>query len=383
VELTYMIPGVTWEPMHDLRVSTADGKTAEVVSFAVVTQTSGEDWRDVELSFSTQSSTQSVRIPELEALTLGDTHTATRILTTQLTSFTRAQEAFQQQSQLWARAHQKQSAEARANFDQTFKSRMEYLQVVQSKTVQLFESLQKRGTTAHFKAHVAASVRGDGHPVRLRIGQSALRTEQKIVAAPEQSLNAARTLGMTNSSGQPLLPGKVALYQDGAFLGLTDVGFIAPGEPFSLFLSVADHLKLARTLDRTHSSLVRKKRNKMQVAFIVTVENLAPQETAMTLADRIPVSENKEIRIDNVKLTDGARPDSRGIVRWALRLKPGEKRAFRVAYEVEYPEELILETRRRPEAASPSPYHRSKSPSPAPPRPADIGSQIRDLEKMF
>jgi uncharacterized protein (TIGR02231 family) len=388
IELTYMIPGVTWEPMHDLRVSTADGKTAEVVSFAVVTQTSGEDWRDVDLSFSTQSSTQSVRIPELEALTLGDTTTATRILTTQVSSFTRAQEAFQQQGQLWNKVHQKNSAEARATFDQAYKSRMEYLQVVQSKTVQLFESLQKRGTTAHFKANVTASVRGDGHPVRMRIGHSTLQTEQKIVAAPEQSLNAARTLAMTNSSGQPLLPGKVALYQDGAFLGMTDIGFIALGEPFSLFLSVADQLKLSRTLDRKNSSLVRMKRNKMQVAFIVTVENLAAQETAMTLADRIPVSENKDIKVGNVKITDGVRPDSRGIVNWALRLKPREKRVFRIAYEVEYPAELILETRRRYEPAPASPYHHrmkspSAAPSPAPSQAPDINSQIRDLESLF
>jgi uncharacterized protein (TIGR02231 family) len=383
LELTYMIPGVTWEPMHDLRVSTADGRSAEVVSFAVVTQTSGEDWRDVELAFSTQSSTQSVRIPELEALTLGDTVTASRILTTQVSSFTRAQEAFQQQGQLWNKVHQKASAEGRATFDQTFKSRMEYLQVVQSKTVQLFESLQKRGTTAHFKANVAATVRGDGHPVRMRIGQSALVAEQKIVAAPEQSLNAARTLAMTNSSGQPLLPGKVALYQDGAFLGMTDIGFIAASEPFSLFVSVADQLKLSRTLDRTHSSLVRKKRNKMQVAFVVTVENLAAQETALTLADRIPVSENKEIKIDNVKITDAPKPDSRGIVHWALRLKPGEKRVFRIAYEVEYPAELILEARRRYDAAPPAPYRRSKAMSPAPAQAPDINSQLRDLESLF
>ena len=393
LELTYMIPGVTWEPMHDLRVSTADAKTAEVVSFAVVTQTSGEDWRDVELSFSTQSSTQSVRIPELEALTLGDTHTATRILTSQVSSFTRAQEAFQQQGQLWNKVNQKNSsAEARASFDQAFKSRMEYLQVVQSKTVQIFESLQKRGTTAHFKANAETSVRGDGHPVRMRIGHSSLQTDQKIVAAPEQSLNAARTLEMTNASGQALLPGKVALYQDGAFLGMTDIGFIAQGEPFSLFLSVADHLKLSRTLDKKHSSLVRKKRNKMQVAFIVTVENLSSHETAVKLADRIPVSENKEIKIDNVQITDSVKPDSKGILHWALKLKPREKRLLRIAYEVEYPPELILETRRRYEAPpAPAPYaprHRMKSPSPAAPSPApaqqnDINEQIRDLESLF
>jgi uncharacterized protein (TIGR02231 family) len=257
--------------------------------------------------------------------------------------------------------------------------------VVQGKTVQIFESLQKRGTTAHFKANVAASVRGDGHPVRMRIGHGALQADQRIVAAPEQSLNAARTLEMTNSSGQPLLPGKVALYQDGSFLGLTDLGFIALGEPFSLFFGVADQLKLSRTLDRKHSSLVRKKRTKMLVAFIVTVENLSAQETAVKLADRIPVSENKDIKVDNVKITDGAKPDSRGIVHWALQLKPREKRVLRIAYEVEYPPELILETRRRHEAP-PSPYAprpRMKSPSPAPAQQHDIGDQIRNLESLF
>jgi uncharacterized protein (TIGR02231 family) len=390
VELTYMIPGATWEPMHELRVSTSDAKTAEVISFAVVTQTSGEDWRDARLSFSTQSSVQSVRIPELEALTLGDTTTATRILTSKTSSFNRAQRAFKRQSKLWNKVHGR--ASGRENFDQVFQSKIKYLQVVQSKTVRIFESLQKRGTTAHFRASAAPSVRGDGHPVRMLIGRSTLRTRQKIVAVPEQSLNAARTLAMTNSTGQPFLPGKVALYQDGAFLGMTDVDFIAQGERFSLFLSVADHIKLSRRLDKKHSALVRKKRNTMRVAFIVTVENLSSEATALALADRIPVSENKEIRIDRVKITDGVKPDSQGLLRWPLTLKPRERRELRVAYRVEYPSELVLEARRkrrrRMATRRASPAAPSPAPSVSPARPAmrpryDLGEQLSDLEAQL
>lgn len=378
VDLTYLLPGATWEPMHDLRVSTTDGKTAEVISFAVVTQTSGEDWQDARVLFSTQSSSQSVRIPELEALTLGDTHTTTRTQTTKISSFLRAQTAFQQQNRLWNKVHQKSHHRGQADFDQVYKSKVESLQVVQSKTVQIFESLQKRGTTAQFKATGLASVRGDGHPVRMLIGHGSFATEQKIFAAPEQTLNAARTLEMVNASGQPFLPGKVALYQDGAFLGMTELDFVAAGERFSLFLAVADHLKLSRRLDRKHSSLVRKKRSKMLVAFIVTVENLSNQETALTLADRIPVSENKEIKVDEVKLSGGAKPDSRGIVRWNLSLKPKEKRELRIAYQVEYPSELILETRRR-QAAQPA----APSPSPYAPARRKVEEQLMDLEQQF
>ena len=112
---------------------------------------------------------------------------------------------------------------------------------------------------------------------------------------------------MTNATGQALLPGKVALYQDGTFLGLTDVDFIATGERFSVFLSVAEHLKISRQLDRKQSSLIRRTRNQMQVMFIVTVENLNATETSFTLADRIPVSENREIQIDRVTIAPAVR----------------------------------------------------------------------------
>ncbi|MFH2009229.1 MAG: mucoidy inhibitor MuiA family protein [bacterium] len=385
IELTYMIPGATWEPMHDLRVSTSDAKTAEVISFAVVTQTSGEDWRNAELSFSTQSSVRSLRIPELEALTLGDTVTATRILTSKMSSFHRAQNAFQRQSQLWNKVHQQRSVRTRVNFDQVYQSNLRYLQVVQSKTVRIFERLRKRGTTAHFKARIAPSVRGDGHPVRMRIGYSTLQTTQKIVAVPEQSLNAARTLEMTNSTGQSLLPGKVALYQDGAFLGVTEINFIAMGERFALFLSVADHIKLSRTLDRKRSSLVRtrrRRRNKMQVEFIVTLENLSPKATVLALTDRIPVSENKDIKIDRVKITGGVKPNSQGLLHWKLTLKPKERRQFRIAYQVEYPAELVLETRRR--LAHPAAgVRRFRRRTPVKRRKYGIGKQLLDLEDQL
>jgi uncharacterized protein (TIGR02231 family) len=373
VELTYMLPGVTWEPMHELRASTTDAKNVEVISFAAVSQTSGEDWGGAELSFSTQSTTEAVNIPELDALTLGDTQTSTRTRTNQVSSFTRAQTAFKGQNMLWNKTRQRSEDAARENFEQIYQSNIEFLQVVQGRTVSIFDSLAKRGTTAHFTAQPAQSVRGDGHPVRLLIGRSVLRSTQKIVAAPEQSLSAARTLAMTNATGQALLPGKVALYQDGTFLGLTDIDFIAKGERFSMFLSVAEHLKLSRQLDRKQSTLIRKTRNQMQVMFIVTVENLSSEEDSFTLADRIPVSENKDIKIDKVSITPGTKPDSQGLLHWDLTLKPGEKRELRVGYQVEYPAELVIETKRRQ-------LQEQKSPSPSTPSKARIEDQIKDLE---
>ena len=61
LELSYLLPGATWESAHEVRTSEGDVGNVEVTSFAVVTQASGEDWDNAELTFSTQSSTAASR----------------------------------------------------------------------------------------------------------------------------------------------------------------------------------------------------------------------------------------------------------------------------------------------------------------------------------
>jgi len=213
------------------------------------------------------------------------------------------------------------------------------------------------------------------------MGRARLQAKEVIVAAPEQSLNAALTLDMRNESGQPLLPGSVALYQGGAFLGMTNLDFVADGESFALFLSVADQLKLSRALDRKHSALVHKQRTQMQLAFVVTVENLSGRPVALTLADRVPVSEEREIVISGVKISPDAKPDSKGILRWSLTLQPHETRKVEIQYQIEYPPTLVLEMKRN---QIPAPNPAAVAPgAPAPRRAYDLKEDIQRLESRF
>jgi hypothetical protein len=184
-----------------------------------------------------------------------------------------------------------QSTERSSNFEQSYQANFEYPRVVQAKTVRS-PAFSSAGPCA-FKAMSTTKVRADGRSVRVPLGRANLKAKKAVVAAPEQSLNAAQTLEMLNDSGQSLLPGNVALYQAGAFLGMTNLDFVAEGEQFAVFLSVADQLKLSRALDKKRSALVRKQRTQMQLAFVVTVENLSSKATSLKLVDRIPVSEDR------------------------------------------------------------------------------------------
>lgn len=367
LSLVYMLPGATWEAVHELRASGRNPESVAVASFALVTQTTGEDWPDAMLAFSTQSPTEIVRIPELQALLVGSPSAP---INAAVASFEKAKTLHAGQNAIWFNVNNPDM-----NAQQVYGDNWQRQNDAQGRALASFEQLRTRGTSFHFPGMIKVGARGDGTTVRVPIGSVTIAAKPLIVAAPEVSLSAARVLQLTNTGKQPLLPGKIARYHDGAFLGLTDTEFVAENEPFEVMLGVADQIKLTRVLDRKYSSLRRGSRTRMQVAFDVRVENLSNEAASVRLIDRVPVSEDREVRVFDVEIAPAVKADSRGMLRWDLSLKAREKRAFRIAYTVEYPP-AVLKMRAKQSLDSES----LDLPAPAA---ADLYIQIESLEKKF
>jgi uncharacterized protein (TIGR02231 family) len=336
VTLAYMLPGATWEPLHEVRA--ANGANAVgLASFGVVTQTTGEDWDNVAVSLSTQRPTDTIRIPELEALLLGSGRALAWRQSGAGETFKTATAQFEAQS---VAGNELFNIGRLAAGD--FARNYEQQKARQSRVTEVFQSIQQqRGTTAHFIALGPQTIRTDGRPVRVPIGAAQLAASPRIMAAPELSLNATHIVELTNAGRQPLLPGRVLLYVDGAFLGTTDMEFVAQGESFPMFLGVADEIKLSRSLDRKRSSLSWSgRRARMQVSFVVSAENLSERPVTLQLADRVPVSETEEIRVVSVRVAPEGRPDPKGLIKWELTLSPKQTREFRIEYTLDYPRDL-------------------------------------------
>jgi uncharacterized protein (TIGR02231 family) len=334
-----MLPGATWEPVHELR-TTAGSAEVSLMSFGAVTQTTGEDWTGVTLHLSTQRPMETIRIPELETLLVGGGPALGRALRRGAASFESSAGQYAQQLDLW------NGLVNPADLREEFACNVKQQQDLQQKAIEAFQSLQlERGTTVHFSGTGAQTLRTDGRQVRVPIGRAQLAVQPRVVAAPEVSLNAARVADLRNAGQWPLLPGRVLLYTEGAFLGTTDIDFVAPGESFPVFLGVAGQVKLGRVLDRKSSALSwGGKRTRMQVCFLITVENLAEAPVLVELSDRVPVSETEEVKVSNVRLSPSAKPDAKGIVKWDLALASRQKQDVRLEYVLDYPADLPLRT---------------------------------------
>lgn len=365
LKVTYLTPGASWEPAGELRASQG-APTVQVLQFASVVQTTGEDWSGATLAFSTQRPDDVLDVPQAHGLMLDKGGAGLHHVVGRMTeSFSRAQTVYASQNQ--------QMAKNRKNWDAS----LAWQSDVQQRALQSFTRLTQRGTTAHFAALAERTVRSDGKSVRVPIAVGEFPYKSKIVAVPEVSLNAVRVAEVVNGGQTPILPGPTALFSEGAFIGAGELAFAAPGESFGVFLGVQDRIKLERTLDKRTSSLRRGgRRTEMTLAFNVTAENLSNQPVTLELSERIPVAQSEDIEVDDVETPRKAKPDSQGVVRWTETLPPKSKVTWRLSYSLDYPSDFVQ--RRR---AQPSPRNDQNGPGAASPK--QMHEQIDMLEKSF
>ncbi len=363
--LTYLTPGAAWEPTGELRVSKG-GEQVTFLQYASVIQTTGEDWTGAMLSFSTQRPGEILDVPRARGLLLdragpgvGD------VLNKMGESFSNAQKNYFAQNEIVAKGK-----------NHKWRDNLAQQHDIQTRAVQSFARIAQRGTTAHFAALSQRPVRADGKPVRLPIATSDFTAKLKLVSVPEVSLNAVRVADLQNAGTQAILPGKIAIFDNGAFVGNSEVGFVAPGEGFQTFLGVNDRVKLERIIDKKTSALKRRgQRTELEVAFMVTVENLGFEPVTIEIGDRIPVARDEDIEVSDVEVPKGVKPDQNGVIRWTETIPPRSKRSWRIAYTLEYSTATV--TRVREEKKKMQMRMAPSSPAPAP---KSLMDEIENLE---
>jgi uncharacterized protein (TIGR02231 family) len=372
--VTYELPGATWETMHDVRIE--KDTQVNIVSLAQVRQTSGEDWENVKLFFSTHRPAQTATIPELEALLLGGRTVAQPMAQrSKVSSWASSNDYYLSNAISFNRASKGKQAAA-VRWEGNFQAQ----QQAQLRTSQVFESLEKRGTTALFEAEGRFTIRTDGNPVRIPYASLHGEGQLMVMAAPEISANAARGVELTYANTQPLLPGDAALFVDGAYIGNTRLEFAGPGESFVLFAGSEDRLKISRKLNHEESDLQRGRReNVMKVHYDITVENTGDRDVPLTLADRIPVSDDKDIDVDHIRIEPELEPSEDGLVSWESVIPAHSTRTFVIRYVVEYPADLQLRSARNHMNAPVMQGDFQGESQPA----AGAEVQILNLEKMF
>ena len=147
----------------------------------------------------------------------------------------------------------------------------------------------------------------------------------------------------------PLLPGRVAIYRDGVFVGRGVMMAAAKDETVRLGFGADDKIKIERTVVKRNegsAGLIVTTSKTDERSFKTTVRNGHDFPIRIAIEDQLPVSESEEIVVEMLPSTTPPTAtnlrDKRGVLEWAFEAKPGEVRDIGLAWRVRYPKDKSI-----------------------------------------
>ncbi|HFE45275.1 MAG TPA: mucoidy inhibitor MuiA family protein [Nannocystis exedens] len=307
LQVDYIVPGACWRPYHRAEWISTEGQESaesslEFVSEGCVWQRTGEDWRNVQLVFSTERASLGSEPPTLA---------------TDLLQIRRRRE----QVEVEVRDQEIQSAGLGAE--------------PETRAATEVPGIDDGGEILALRALSRASVPSDGQPHRVRLFSFTTEAEVDRILFAELETAVLLRSTQSNRGPHPLLAGPVDLIQGGGLVGRTSILYIAPGERFELGFGPDSALRAIREVE-----LAKEERGMLSswtsVRHTVSLRlsNLGGQVRRIKVSERVPVSEIDRVKIDfsRKKTSEGKSPDSQGIVSWQVELGPFERRRLQLCY---------------------------------------------------
>jgi uncharacterized protein (TIGR02231 family) len=323
LRIRYQVAGASWQPIYDARLTTG-GKNKEasltIARRASISQETGEDWNEADVTLSTTQPGGNTSAPELSPLKV---------------MFRPEPRPLQAPA---PSAMRERSFAAPPAADRAMKAQDEASPIVESRAA--VEAMPYQTT---FRIPARVTVRSGVGQKKVFIAAETPKPSLMIRSAPKKDATAFLHAKFTHGGIAPLLPGEVSLYRDGVFTGRGQLPLIVQGEEKELGFGQDDLVKIARVeLKRAKGeSGIIASSNTDEQHYKITVKNYHDWAMPVTIVDQMPVSEDEKIVVDLLPMTteptERNYDDKLGLLAWTYELKPQEEKAITLSYELKWP----------------------------------------------
>lgn len=318
LELSHLQYSCGWNPVYR---ASLDNNDLNMAYEAEVTQKTGEDWREVNMSLSTSQPMGFRDLPELSPWYL-----------------------------------ERYSPPSNARFQKTLDNmplpiKSEDIQALPVDQFDaLYEDLSEEayvndlGVSMHFELPNTVSVPSKDTSTRLNIVTLDLPTEVDLLIVPKITSDAFRRVNLTNYSMFTLMPGKAALFFDGEYLGETHLGLIPAGGKKEISFGSDQRIIVEREiLQQEVIKKVLQDKNVRSYKYQIKITNPSTETLKAEIQDNVPVSREDDIkvRIDNVE-PKPLKTDELNRMTWKLPLAPKSTTLLRYDFVIEAPREIPI-----------------------------------------
>ncbi|WP_299099836.1 mucoidy inhibitor MuiA family protein [uncultured Winogradskyella sp.] len=193
-------------------------------------------------------------------------------------------------------------------------------------------------TNTNFKIDKKHSIPSDGDVVVIEIDKFSVPANYTYFAAPVLNENVFLTAKIGNWEQYNLLPAEANVYFEGSYSGKTNINPAATTDSLTVSLGVDPNIVVKRTQLNDYKKSTFIGNNKVvQKAYEIEIKNNKTSNVLLTLLDRIPKSQNKSIKIDDIDTGTSNYNEDKGILKWRLNLKASETEKLKHAYSIKFP----------------------------------------------
>jgi uncharacterized protein (TIGR02231 family) len=329
LRVSYTVRGARWQPLYDARLNTGarDPEPAlELVRRAEILQQTGEDWTDVALSLATAMTAKGGSAPELRPLIVH----------------------YPEPPKPLAAAP---AQPAPAQFESSLRSRAAEAGLALKAPASASEqeaTLDTGGFQAVFQIPGRVTVPADQGAKSFRIGTATIAPKLVIRAAPALDPTGYLEASFTQSEEAPLLPGRIAIYRDGIYVGRGQMKLTPKDEIVHLGFGADEKINITRAIvhkiEGSTGIISTAKTDERE--FKITVRNGHVTPVSVAIEDQMPVSEIADVQVELLPLTtppsERDPKDRRGVLVWNFDAAPGEVRDIKLAWRVRWPTDKAI-----------------------------------------
>lgn len=325
LSLSYQIPAAHWSPVYEAELDSNTGKL-QFKTQAAIQQNTGEDWSNVKVNLSTLRPTASASLPELNSwvISLYQAPVVPEIAADTMRSMV-ANEAMP----------------AAAAPMPTIAKERPAMKILEENS-----ALVTGSYNAEYQVPSTLTLASGSDTRRVTLESQTLDAKLQLSSAPRLDPRAILTTEATYQGQAPLIPGTIALYRDGNFIGNSQLAELKTGEPMKLAFGEDDRVKIRfqPTPEKTTQPGLLSSRKRLDYSYQVTIQNEHADTRSIKLYDMIPVANTSDI---SVTLT-GDIPSSKdvenkkGVNTWVRELAAGAKVELNYGYSISYPQDQSL-----------------------------------------
>ena len=315
ITISYVVQNAGWVPVYDVWV----GNTSVPATFyykANIYQNCGVKWNNVHLTLSTDDAQQGLQAP---------------ILTPQYLSF------YRQQPQVTMYGNQTGED---VFTTETYTSGTFAVAQPKAKqsTVNEYVKTYTSGVSTRFDIELPYTIPSDGqqHLVAVKIYEMA--ATYQYYSAPKADDDAFLLARITDWEDMNLLPGKTSIFYEGTYVGHGAIDPKNITDTLNVSLGRDKKIVVKRERDKSYRSVKMIGSNvREEYAYNITVRNTRKETITILVNDQLPISNDKEIVIEDIQIDGASYNETTGMLVWPLTLKGNESKTIKFGYTLKYP----------------------------------------------